>query len=371
MLSKDLIMRLLVQVGVALAALVVGVLLLAAIGVAPPDAFHAFWSGTFGTPTNAGTTLTQAVPLLLVALGWILTTRAGRLHVGFPGQILAGGSLATAVGLQCGNLPGPLAVLLTAVAGIVGGALWAGLTAWLWASRGVLEIVSSLLLNLVAIQVANWLVRGPLQGSLDGQPQSANFPAAALWPSVESIPGRTLSYDVVLLPVCAIAVVLLLSRTAFGFRLRVAGGNQEAARWSGIDPVREGVAAIVISGGFAGLAGAALLFAGSAPWMSDGFEAGVGFNGIAVALLARNSPVGAVATAVVFSALNVGGTAMQAQLDVPSSLASVLQGAVIVLVLVAAVVLRGRTRAPSAAKPAPARRRSRVVARSAARTEEA
>ena len=215
------------------------------------------------------------------------------------------------------------------------------------------------------------MVRGPLQGSLDGQPQSANFPAAALWPSVESIPGGTLSYDVLLLPVGAIAVLLLLSRTAFGFRLRVAGGNQEAARWSGIDPVREGVAAIVISGGFAGLAGAALLFAGSAPWMSDGFEAGVGFNGIAVALLARNSPIGVIATAVVFSALNVGGTAMQAQLDVPSSLASVLQGAVIVLVLVAAVVLQRRMRAPAATRPAPARQRSGVVARSGAATEEA
>jgi ABC-type uncharacterized transport system permease subunit len=364
--------RLLAQVGVVMAALAVGSLMLLAIGVAPLDALDAFWRGTFGTPTNAGTTLTQAVPLLLVALGWIVTTRAGRLHVGFPGQILVGGALATAVGLQCGSLPGPLAVLLTAVAGIVGGMLWAGLTAWLWASRGVLEIVSSLLLNLVAVQFADWLVRGPLRGSLDGQPQSQNFPPSTLWPSIGSIPGHTLSYDVVLLPVCAIAVVLLLSRTVFGFRLRVAGGNRDAALWSGIDPVREGIAAIVISGGFAGLAGAALLFAGSAPWMSDGFEAGVGFNGIAVALLARNSPLAAVATAVVFSALNVGGTSLQAQLDVPSSMASVLQAAVIVLVLLAAVVIRRRTsRVPAADKPAPEPRRADVVARTGARTEEA
>jgi simple sugar transport system permease protein len=106
--------------------------------------------------------------------------------------------------------------------------------------------------------------------------------------------------------------------------------------------MRAGVVAIVISGGFAGLAGAALLFAGAAPWMSDGFEAGVGFNGIAVALLARNSPVGAVVTAILFSSLNMGATSLQAGLDVPASLAEVLQGAVIVLVLVAVAIVHHR-----------------------------
>jgi ABC-type uncharacterized transport system permease subunit len=334
--------RLLTQASVLVGALVLAALLLLAIGVSPADAASAFWSGTFGSSTTAGTTLTQSVPLLLVALGWIVTDKAGRMHVGFPGQVVIGGCAAAAVGLRCENLPGWAAILLCAIAGIVGGALWAGIVAWLWASRGVLEIVSSLLLNLVAVQALAWLVRGPLQGSLDSQPQSADFPASALWPALASVPGRTLSYDVVLLPLGAIGVLLLFSRTIFGFTLRVSGGNPEAARWSGIDPVRAGVQAIVISGAFAGLAGAALLFAGSASWLSEGFEAGIGFNGIAVALLARNSPVGAVLTAVIFSSLNVGGTSLQAQLDVPSSLTSVVQGAVIVLVLVAAMVLQRR-----------------------------
>jgi ABC-type uncharacterized transport system permease subunit len=340
MINRHLLSRVGVPLAVVAAAVLVAAGLLLAIGVSLDAAASTFWQGTFGTPTNAGTTLTQAVPLLLVALGWIVSTRAGRLHVGFPGQIIAGGTLATAVGLQCGSLPTALAVLVTAVAGIVGGGVWAALTAWLWACRGVLEVVSSLLLNLVAVQVLAWLIRGPLRGSTDGQPQSANFPASTLWPDVSFINGRTLSYDVVLLPLCAIAVVLLLSRTVFGFGLRATGGNQVAAQWSGLDPVRTGVTAIAISGGFAGLAGAALLFAGTAPWLSDGFEAGVGFNGIAVALLARDSPMGAVLTAIVFSALDTGSTSMQAQLDVPSSLASVLQGAVVVLVLVSAVVLQ-------------------------------
>jgi simple sugar transport system permease protein len=325
--------------------------LLAAIGVAPGTAATTFWQGTFGTPANLGTTLTQALPLCLVAMGWIISTRAGRLHVGFPGQIIAGGTVATVAGLQCGALPAPLAVLVTAIAGIVGGAIWAALTAWFWASRGVLEIVSSLLLNLVAEQIAAWLVRGPLNGTTDGQPQSANFPPSTLWPTVESLTGRSLSYDVLLMPLCAVLVVFLISRTTFGFGLRAAGGNPIAARWSGLDPVRSGVTAILISGGFAGLAGAALLFAGAAPWLSDGFEAGVGFNGIAVALLARNSPIGAVLTAILFSSLNVGSTALQAQLDVPSSLAAVVQGTVVVLMLLCAAFLL-RPRPPITAKPA-------------------
>ncbi|WP_329392066.1 ABC transporter permease [Streptomyces sp. NBC_01716] len=355
MTGKDLLPRIGAQLAVVVGAIALAAAMVAAIGVSPGDALSVFWDGTFGRSANLGTTLTQSVPLLLVALGWIVTTRAGRLHVGFPGQVITGGSAATAVGLQCGGLPMPLAVLATVAAGGLGGMLWAAVTAWLWASRGVLEIVSSLLLNLVAVQVAAWLVRGPLQGSLDGQPQSKTFPDSTWWPAYDGIPGRTLSYDVVLLPICAILVVVVLSRTVFGFRLRMAGGNRDAARWSGVDPVREGVKAILISGGLAGVAGAALLFAGSTPWMSDGFEANVGFNGIAVALLARNSAAAAPIAAIAFSSLNVGGTALQAQLDVPSSMASVLQGAVIVLVLVAAVLLQRRVsrRAATALSPAP------------------
>ncbi|MEF2978125.1 ABC transporter permease [Subtercola sp. YIM 133946] len=346
--------RILTPIAVLAVTIVAAAALVLAIGVSPAAAGAAFWQGTFGTPVNFGTTLTQAVPLLLVALGWIITTKAGRLHVGFPGQIIAGGTVATTVGLLCGDVPPIVAVPLTALAGIVGGALWAAITAWLWAVRGVLEIVSSLLLNLVAVQVATWLIRGPLRGSLDGQPQSATFPMSTLWPAVPGIPGHALSFDIVLMPVCAVLLVLMLARTRFGFDVRASGGNETAARWSGIDPKKTGVVAILISGGFAGLAGAALLFAGSAPWMSDGFEAGVGFNGIAVALLARNSPVGAILAAIVFSSLNVGGTALQAKLDVPSSLAAVLQGAVIVLVLLSTVFVHVRAkRSLTSATPAP------------------
>lgn len=344
--------RVLTPIVIVLAALLAAAGLVSAIGVSPTAAGAAFWKGTFGTPVNFGVTLTQAVPLFLVALGWIVSTKAGRLHVGFPGQIITGGTFATTVGLMCTNVPPVIALPLTAIAGIVGGAFWAAITAWLWAVRGVLEIVSSLLLNLVAVQVATWLVRGPLRGSVDGQPQSATFPTSTQWPSVPGIPGGALSWDVLLMPVCAIALVLLLSRTRFGFDLRASGGNETAARWSGMSPKRIGVLAILVSGGFAGLAGAALLFAGSAPWMSDGFEAGVGFNGIAVALLARNSPIGAIFAAIVFSALNVGSTALQAKLDVPSSLAAVLQGAVIVLVLLSVVVLSIRSRRASGAQTA-------------------
>ncbi|MBF4160718.1 ABC transporter permease [Nocardioides acrostichi] len=338
--------RLLTQVAVAAVTLLIAALLLLTIGVSPLDAADAFWAGTFGSSTNAGTTLTQAVPLFLVALGWIVTEKAGRIQVGFPGQVVIGGCAAAAVGLHAESLPGPFAVLLCAVAGIAGGAMWAGIVAWLWASRGVLEIVSSLLLNLVAVQVLAWLVRGPLQGSLDKQPQSANFAPSTSWPAFPQIPGMTLSYDVLLAPVLAVGLVWVLSRTTFGFTVRASGGNVTAARWQGMDPVRAGASAIVASGAFAGLAGAALLFAGAAPWLSEGFEASVGFNGIAVALLARNSPIGAMVTAVVFSSLNVGSTSLQSLLDVPSTLTSVLQGAVIVLVLIAAAVAMRRRRTP-------------------------
>jgi ABC-type uncharacterized transport system, permease component len=197
---------------------------------------------------------------------------------------------------------------------------------------------------LVAVGIVGWLLRGPMQGGVGAQPQTANFPPESLWPAIPIVPGRALSWDVVLVPLLAAGVVYFFARTTWGMRLRFAGANERAAAWVGLPPRALGAGAVIVSGGLAGLAGSALLFAGRAPWMSEGFEAGVGFTGIAVALLARNSPVGAVLTAVLFSSLGLGTTALQAQTGVPSTLSDIVQGTIIVLVLISVAVLaRPRT----------------------------
>src|SRR5690606_27248525 len=175
----------------------------------------------------------------------------------------------------------------------------------------------------------------------------ANFPAEALWPAMGILPGRSLSWSIVLIPVLAALLVFFKQRTAPGLSLRYVGSNENAARWAGLNSALVGSNALIVSGGFAGVAGAALLFAGRAPWMSEGFEAGIGFTGIAVALLARNSAVASMFTAVLFSSLSLGSTSLQAKAGVPSTLSDIVQGTIIVLVLASIailVTLQGRNR---------------------------
>lgn len=330
-----------VALGVGLLA-VIGSALLLSVGASPAEATREFWSGAFGTPMDFSTTLTAAVPLVLVALGWIVTLRAGRVHVGFPGQILIGGLFAGTAALQLDGLPAAVHLPVAMIAAALGGGLYAAIAAWLWASRGVQEIVSTLLLNLIAVQIVAYAVRGPLQESVGNQPQTDPLPTTALWPRMGFVEGGTLSWDVVLIPVAVVAVIFVLSRTTAGFRLRQVGANPVAARYAGYSPERVGVAAMLASGAFAGLAGGCLLLAGDTPGMTEGFEAHTGFNGIAVALLAFNSPLGAFFGALLFAAITVGSGTVEVLLDVPSTIASVLEGVIIVIVLVVATLMNRR-----------------------------
>jgi simple sugar transport system permease protein len=320
----------------------VAAVLLASVGASPARVASGLYTGAFGSSVNAAVTVTAAVPLVLVALGWIITLRAGRIHIGFPGQIIIGGVVASAVALEVHGLPGVIELPAALLAGFLGGALYAGIAAYLWARRGVQEIVSTLLLNLIAAEVVAWVVRGPLVETIGGQPQSNPFPPGALWPTIPGIAYGSLSWDIVLIPVAVAATVFVLKRTTVGFRLRLVGANPIAARCAGYRPKEIGVGAIVVSGGLAGLAGACLLLAGQTTVLTDGFESGTGFNGIAVALLALNSPVGVIPSALLFAGLATGSDAVQVTLNVPSSIASILQGLVILVVLVAATVLSRR-----------------------------
>ncbi len=330
-------------VGVVIVSVtVVAAVLLAAVGASPTQVATGLYMGAFGSRVNAAITVTDAVPLVLVALGWIVTLRAGRIHIGFPGQIIIGGVFASAVALEVHGLPGVVELPAALLGGFIGGALYAGIAAYLWARRGVQEIVSTLLLNLIAAEVVAWVVRGPLREAAGGQPQSNPFPHNSIWPTIPGIAYGSLSWDIVLIPVATAATVFVLRRTTIGFRLRLVGANAIAARCVGYRPKQVGVAAIVVSGGLAGLAGACLLLAGQTPVLTDGFESGTGFNGIAVALLALNSPLGVIPSALLFSGLATGSDAVQVTLNVPSSIASILQGLVILVVLVAATILSRR-----------------------------
>jgi len=169
------------SVAVAIAALLVAMLFVVASGVSFSRGASAFVDGAFGTRLNIAGTLAKMVPLTLVALGWIVVFKAGRFHVGFPGQILIGGLFVSVVALKV-DVPLVLHLPLVLIAGAVGGAAYAGIAAWLWAKRGVNEILSTLLLNLVAIQILAWWVRKPFHDDATPLPLTAPLPTNSRWP---------------------------------------------------------------------------------------------------------------------------------------------------------------------------------------------
>ena len=314
------------------AALLVGLAFIVASGVSAGDAVGAFVQGVVGSDLNIAATVRKMVPLTLVALGWIVAFRASRFHVGFPGQILLGGLFISVVALKV-PLPGVLHLPLTMLAGMAGGALFAGIAAWLWARRGVNEILSTLLLNLVAAQILAWWVRQPFHDPSTPLPLTRPLPESSRWPVI--IPDTQLHWDIVLIPLAVAAVYFLLNQTTLGLRLRLVGANEKMARFAGISPSVVGALAIVVSGALAGLAAGSLVLAGTTAAMGEDMGAGYGFTGIAVALVARNSTVGVVPSALLFAALDQGGGGLAATIGINASLVTFIQGLMICLVLAA------------------------------------
>lgn len=318
-------------------ALALSVAIIAVSGGDAVTAMSALLAGAFGNEMAVSATLEAMVPLTLVALGWIVAVAAGRISIGFEGQILIGGTLAIVVALSRLGSPGPLDLLLAVLVSIGAGAAYAGVAAWLWAVRGVNEIISTLILNFVAAAVVDWLVNGPLQEPTHSLPFTSRVPVETLWPKIGIGPATTL--DIALVPIAALVIWFVMYRTAFGLSLRMVGANRRAASLAGLRTTALSVLALLISGGLAGLAGCSLVLGAGNDRMSSGFSAGYGFEGIVVALIAQNNPMGVVPAALLFAALRTGGPLMQVEAGVSSQVVAITQGLVILLVTASAFVV--------------------------------
>jgi simple sugar transport system permease protein len=341
--SRTIVGQALGRLGVLAGALALAVALLTGIvaiaGYDAPRALNALWQGAFGSwDAFTSATLVRATPLVLSGLAVALAFRAGVLNIGAEGQLLAGATAAAAVGLMAGDHGGPIVLGLMLVASIAAGALWAGIAAVLRARFGVLDVISTLMLNFVAQDIVAWLVRGPLQEPQHIYPQTSSLSAALQLPRL--FPGGRLHAGTLLAVALAGGLAWYLARTAGGFRLRVAGANPFAAASAGqVRVVRVAALAFVASGGIAGLAGGIEL-TGVTFALYENLSPGYGFTAIAVALLARLDPLAILVTGTIFGALEVGGTAMQRDAGVPSVLVSVVEA---LLILVLVVGERART----------------------------
>jgi simple sugar transport system permease protein len=328
---------------VILIALIIGLGVVVAAGYAPGPTISALWDGAFVGSQSIGGTLEATIPLALVGLGWIVAFRAGRINVGLEGQILAGGTAATVVGLYV-NLPAGIELPLAVLAAMLGGAVCAAIAAALWAWRGVNEIISTFMLYLITGELVTWLVNGPLQEPTHQQPQSAPVHNAARFPHLFG--SIWVSWDLVMVPIAVFALAVVLRWTTAGFKLRLTGDNPEAARHMGMPIVKIGAIVLVVSGALAGLAGASLILGAQGGSLEDGFSSNFGFDGIAVALLARNSPVGCIPAALLFAALLQGGGLAEATVGINTSLINTVFGLIVILAAGSVYLAQHRWRLP-------------------------
>jgi general nucleoside transport system permease protein len=268
--------------------------------------------------------------LLLTGFGVMLAFRSGIFNIGADGQFLFGALAATAVATKLQPFPGQAVVVLAV--GAAAGALWAAVPAAFRLGRGVSEVITTILLNFVALYLVSFAVTGPLQEPSGAYPQSAAIAETAkLWhvPGVARLHvGTPLAFAV------GLGVGALLGRTALGLRLRAGGLNEAAARLAGF-PVRRDVAlAFALSGGLAGLAGAVEL-TGVTGRLYERFSPGYGYTAIAVALLGGLRTGGVMAAALFFAALGAGASAMERTAGVSSVLAMAVQGATLLAVALA------------------------------------
>jgi general nucleoside transport system permease protein len=324
----------------AVGALLVGAVMLAALGANPLTGYHALFTGAFGTVDGLTNTAIKAVPLVLVGVGICIAFRANVLNIGGEGQIVMGGLAATATALAVPGLPGPVLIPLVLLAGALGGAVWGGIAGALKAYFNVNEILSTIMLNIVAVQVMNYLLSGPLVdkgfSGFSLIPQTKRLSPHADLPIL--VHGTQLHAGALIAVLVAVAVYILLWRTTLGFRLRAVGLSREASSYAGMPVKRTMTLALVLAGGMAGLAGAVLVFGSESHRMvtdgtATGFTGSAGFNGIVAALFGGLNPLWTIVSSFIFGGLLVGGTAMQIAVQVPTALIVALNGLVVVFVV--------------------------------------
>ena len=321
--------------GIRIAVLSVAAVLVVAVlfAIMPPDAPSAFWRGSLGT-RNAflSGTLVRAIPLCLIGVGLSIAFRAGVFNIGGEGQLLLGATAAALVALSLGHSLGAASIPLAMIAAAVAGAGWAGIAGYLKARFGVLEVISTIMLNFVAMNLVAYVVRGPLQEPSGIYPQTSTFAEAARLPRL--VADARLHAGLLAALIAAAGAWWFLGRTASGFRLRAAGASPNAARVSGrVNVARAGLVAMIASGALAGLAGG-IEVTGVTYALYENVSPGYGFSAIAVAVLARLNPLAVIPSALFFAVLETGALGMQRDAGVPSTFASVLE-AIAILVVVA------------------------------------
>ena len=354
-----------------LLALVVSSVLLVALNADPLTAFGFMLEGAVGTENATAETLVKATPILFVGIGITVAFRGGMINIGGEGQMIAGALAGVTVALIMGEarVPPDLAkvrgafdiiiVACSLIGGFIAGALYGGLAGFLKAYFGVNEILSTIMLNQIAVQMMNFLLNGilldPAEAGFNNIPKTARLVTAAQLPRL-SIPigdpflfARTrLHWGLIIAIALAVIVYIFLWRTSLGYRIRAVGENERASSYAGINVKRQMMLSMFLAGGFAGLAGVVQVLGLQYRLQTDGspagFTAAAGFNGIVAALFGGLNPIGAIPASAFFGGLLVGAQKMQREIGVPASLITAVNGLIVVFVVSSEIFILQRSK---------------------------
>ncbi len=324
------------------AAFLVGGLVVMAIGENPFRIYAILFRGAFGSVDSIGFVLFNAVPLIFTGLAVSFAFRAGLFNIGGEGQLYAGAFVCTLAGLALGGLPAALLVPVLILVSALGGALWASVPGLLKARFGVHEVINTIMMNFIAVGVTSYFVINVLREQGQMTPQTAQIAAAGHLPRLAGalqrigIPlphANPLNFSIVIALAAVWLAWYILYRTNLGYEIRAVGANPSAAEYAGINVRRTIVLAMLLSGAFAGLVATNEIM-GFRHRFLDNFSSGIGFMGIAVALLGKNTPLGVLLAALLFGVLNTGALEIDIFTDVPRELILVLQAITIILVVV-------------------------------------
>lgn len=331
----------LVLLSAVVAALLIGAIMILALGANPIEGYIALIEGAFGSADALADTAVRAMPLLLVGVGICIAFRAKVINIGGEGQIIAGALVSTMTALAIPGLPSLLMIPLILLAGMIGGGFWGAIPGSLKAYLGVNEILSTIMLNIVAVQIMNYLLRDPLIDPLEIErgtriPQTERLTENADLPIL--FDGTRFHLGVLVAVGAAVVAWLFLWRTTIGFKVRAVGQSPDAAKYAGMPVRRMTMLALTYSGAMCGLAGAVLVFGSQSHRLitdgsSAGFTGSAGFNGIVAALFGGLHPLWTIPSSFLFGGLLVGANAMQREIQIPSALAVGLNGLVVVFVV--------------------------------------
>ncbi|MFC7441547.1 ABC transporter permease [Laceyella putida] len=314
-----------------LLGMLIGAVMMLVAGYDPLAAYNALFVSALFQPYDLGETLRTITPLILTGLAVALAFRTGLFNIGVEGQFIVGQLVAIIIGLKL-DLPPVLHAVVAVVAGGLAGAVWALVPGLLKATRGVHEVIISIMMNFIALYLSNALVFHWLAKGSDSTPKIMESASLRMDAISQMFGGARLHFGLIIALLAAFVMYLLVWRTRLGYELRAVGHNPLAAEYAGMSVKRNIIMSMMISGSFAGLAGAGEALGTSGYLAIQPAFTGIGFDGIAVALLGASTPLGVVLASVLFGVLTYGGGNMQFEAGVPFEVIRVVFAAIILFV---------------------------------------